>query len=184
MVRIIFLDIDGVICCNHKMNLEASKLERLRAIILHTGSNVVISSNWRNYPKLLEKLLITLKLYNIPCLGCTPNIATTDSMNRPKEINSWIRTWQKEKKTFITKYIAIDDRYLLSEEGGGSLKNRFVQTSFPQGLTHERAQEAIRLLGDSKYKPVVEQISKIPRVYCRNKHGRFIPMLESLSSSV
>ena len=44
---LIFLDIDGVICCNMNGHLEEPKLQQLRRIVEATGAKVVLSTDWR-----------------------------------------------------------------------------------------------------------------------------------------
>ena len=45
-----------------------------------------------------------------------------------------------------TNWVAIDDRDLVSEDGGEALRGRFVQTAFASGLTRELADRAITML--------------------------------------
>ena len=45
-----------------------------------------------------------------------------------------------------TNWVAIDDRDLVSEDGGEALRGRFVQTAFASGLTRELANRAITML--------------------------------------
>eukprot|EP00965_Chrysotila_dentata_P233518 6199634-Pleurochrysis_carterae.AAC.1 len=44
---VIFLDIDGVICCNYNGHLEEPKLAQLKRIVEETGAKVVLSTDWR-----------------------------------------------------------------------------------------------------------------------------------------
>ena len=57
--RLIFLDIDGVICCNNEGVLEQSKLELLRQVVDATGAKIVLSTDWRRIPKLKQLLIAT-----------------------------------------------------------------------------------------------------------------------------
>ena len=56
MVRAIFLDIDGVICCNQFGRLEDRKLQLLRGVVQQTGAKIVLSTDWRRVPKLKSQL--------------------------------------------------------------------------------------------------------------------------------
>ena len=42
--RLIFLDIDGVICCNSSGQLEPAKLAELQRIVRLTGAKIVLST--------------------------------------------------------------------------------------------------------------------------------------------
>ena len=48
-LRIVFLDIDGVICCNQMGRLETDKLARLQRVCKLTQSRVCLSSDWRRH---------------------------------------------------------------------------------------------------------------------------------------
>ena len=63
--RLIFLDIDGVICCNTSGILEPRKLELLSSVVSATGAKVVLSTDWRRVPKLKAQLISTLQVYGI-----------------------------------------------------------------------------------------------------------------------
>ena len=53
--RVIFLDIDGVICCNSFGRLEENKLQLLKSVVDSTGAKVVLSTDWRRWPKLKQQ---------------------------------------------------------------------------------------------------------------------------------
>ena len=59
-LRLVFLDIDGVICCNRVGELEASKLAQLQRICRETGAKVVLSTDWRRQAA-LKRHLASLK---------------------------------------------------------------------------------------------------------------------------
>ena len=44
--RLIFLDIDGVICCNCSAQLEPARLAELQRIVRLTGAKIVLSTAW------------------------------------------------------------------------------------------------------------------------------------------
>ena len=51
-MQVLFLDVDGVICCNQQMRLEEVKMRRLTRICLKAGAAIVLSTNWRRIPNL------------------------------------------------------------------------------------------------------------------------------------
>ena len=59
-MRAIFLDIDGVICCNSFGRLEDKKLRILQGVCKETAAKVVLSTDWRRVPVLKQRLLATL----------------------------------------------------------------------------------------------------------------------------
>ena len=60
--RIVFLDIDGVVCCNYQTRLEKKKLERVAKLTKATGAKVVLSSDWRREPPRKKELLEAKRL--------------------------------------------------------------------------------------------------------------------------
>ena len=67
-LRIIFLDIDGVICMNDMSVLERPQLGLLQTVVRATGAKVVLSTNWRLYSGVLRRT---------PTLTLTPNLTLT-----------------------------------------------------------------------------------------------------------
>ena len=61
---------------------------------------------------------------------------------RPREIAASL----SEHGSNVTRWVAIDDRFLTDEEGGDFLAGHCVTTEFAWGLTAKRADEAIQLL--------------------------------------
>lgn len=147
---IIFLDIDGVICCNNMGRLEMDKLHRLRHIVDATGAEVVLSTDWRRSPQLKLRLLSAFKQLGISYAGSTPELPEYRQA-RPREILRWLR--ENDPGGKIGHWVAIDDRDLLDEEAGGALKGRFVQTTFSEGLTQQLADATVQLLGSAQLKP-------------------------------
>ena len=68
-LRVLFLDIDGVLCCNGVGELESDKLERLGKIARETGCKVCLSTNWRLSDDLRERLYAELDALGIDCIG-------------------------------------------------------------------------------------------------------------------
>ena len=137
--RILFLDVDGVICCNFAGKIEADKLEQVRRICHTTNSQVVLSSDWRRQPDLMHRLQMTLASVGVRCVGATPQYPLFARV-RPKEILAWLAASGQN----VVQWCAVDDRDLLSEEGGmPAFDGHFVLTEFHSGLTAECANRCI-----------------------------------------
>ena len=149
---LIFLDIDGVICCNYASELEESKLTQLRHVCSATGAKVVLSSDWRRQRPLKQKVQRALTRLGIGYAGCTSQRKRVEQRGnwlvelpcRPLEILDWLHRHRGGGAD--CSWVAIDDRDLLSELGGSGLEGQFVQTYFTSGLTHTLAEQAITIL--------------------------------------
>ena len=113
---VIFLDIDGVICCNEKGRLESEQMQQLARIVRDTGAKVCISSNWRLYDELRTQLYGQLVHWGIECIGTTPDAgeATHGLPMRPCEIKAWVDEWDRTApirgRPRVSQFVAIDDR--------------------------------------------------------------------------
>jgi hypothetical protein len=125
MVRAIFLDIDGVICCNQFGRLEDRKLQLLRGVVQQTGAKIVLSTDWRRVPKLKSQLIATLRDYGMEVIGSTPMRAPWQPV-RPQEITDWLTSYNNAAVMGngepIHSFVAVDDRSLLQESGGDGLR--------------------------------------------------------------
>lgn len=163
MKSVIFLDIDGVICLSNEWGSRARKLKRweleggegeppvtirlddfnkiavdvLNDIILTSGSDIVISSDWRLYATLdeMKDLFHQFGVIKGP-IDFTPELQTTTKHAniRVDEIKSWL-----ESHPEVEKWVAIDDMDLgekigsISGNSNGGLTN-FVRTREREGL--------------------------------------------------
>ena len=71
----LFLDVDGVITyADGTGRLCEEKLERLQRVVLPTQTQIVISSNWRLFPQLKDRLVTALHEHGgMRVIGCTPD---------------------------------------------------------------------------------------------------------------
>lgn len=153
-MRVLFLDVDGVVCCNRDCLLEVDKMQILQKICETTQCKVCISSNWRLFDDLRQHLYQQLAYYNIECVGTTPDSGESQHgmPMRPCEIKAWVAEWNgqpadtKNRRPAITSFVALDDRPLTDESGGKYLRDHFVQTHPSIGLTEIAAARAIDLL--------------------------------------
>ena len=125
IMKAIFLDIDGVICCNQFGRLEDRKLQLLRQVVQQTGAKIVLSTDWRRVPKLKSQLIGTLRDYGMDVIGATPMRAPRQPV-RPQEITDWCASYNQQALANgadpITTFVAVDDRSLLQEAGGEGLR--------------------------------------------------------------
>ncbi|KAL1519995.1 hypothetical protein AB1Y20_023477 [Prymnesium parvum] len=145
-LRVCFLDVDGVICCNQTGVLEPSKLTLLQKVVRKTGVKIVLSTNWRHYADLKRRLIRTLATFGIECIGDTPSCGHDSQLVRPLEIASWIKAWNlNDVRPKMEQYVAIDDRLLTSEEGGSELEGHFVHTNPSLGITEHEVRKMIEI---------------------------------------
>jgi HAD domain in Swiss Army Knife RNA repair proteins len=103
-MKVIFLDIDGVLNCEKTPNprkfpyiVDAALLGRLRQLLERTGASVVLSSTWRYDPA----GIFSATHYGIPFIDVTPDLPTEP---RCKEILRWLR-----QNPEVSRYVVIDD---------------------------------------------------------------------------
>lgn len=150
-MKIIFLDIDGVICLSREWGSRKNKTKRweleggegeppvtirlddfnkiavdvLNDIILTSGADLVISSDWRLYATLdeMKDLFHQFGVIKGP-IDFTPELQTTTKHAniRVDEIKSWL-----ESHPEVEKWVAIDDLDL-------SELDNFVKTREREGL--------------------------------------------------
>jgi hypothetical protein len=150
-MKIIFLDIDGVICLSREWGSRMCKIKRweleggegdppvtirlddfnkvavdvLNDIILTSGADIVISSDWRLYATLeeMKDLFYQFGVIKGP-IDFTPELQTVTKRAdiRVDEINLWLSNHPE-----VTNWVAIDDLDL-------SKLDNFVKTREREGL--------------------------------------------------
>ena len=103
-MKVIFLDIDGVLNCEKTPNprkfpyiVDAELIAGLRQLLERTGASVVLSSTWRYDPA----GIFSATHYGIPFMDVTPDLPTEP---RCKEILRWLR-----QNPEVSRYVVIDD---------------------------------------------------------------------------
>ena len=148
--NIIFLDVDGVLNCEHPSDgdftfhelhkgeglLNSNCILRLKHILETVdNSKIVLSSTWRTYSWRIEKLKFYFNKFGIKdpniIIDITPRIGT-----RTKDISTWL----DNNRDIVNRYVAIDD-YLLELDSS-------VRTEPRIGLSNKDAANAIRLLSE------------------------------------
>ena len=109
-MKVIFLDIDGVVCLhkdkknwdNDEEIFDADCCNRLKEIMQATGSKLVLSSSWRLFPESIEYVFDQFEPYGITqkdFIGITPLLG-----ERGAEILQYL-----ESRRDIDSFIALDD---------------------------------------------------------------------------
>ena len=165
-IKIIFLDIDGVL--NPSVNiwmrkkkgestnsnniiLPGDKIYRLKRIVNSTNASIVMSSSWRlgfksatfEPSKSYQNAYNQLARYGIYMIGWTP---LHKDRNRGIEIQWWLNQFY-ETNHYIPNYVIIDDniRDLLELHSG-----HIIKTTTILGLQDEHVNIAISILNISK----------------------------------
>src|SRR5574344_2699208 len=121
-MKVIFLDIDGVLNHNGCRNLEMGYyfveddlILKLKKIVDDTGAKVVLSSTWREgwndlrygintiEARLFKKLNHKLSNYGITFISKTPIL---ENGYRGEEIDLWLHNWKGEP---IDSFVILDD---------------------------------------------------------------------------
>jgi hypothetical protein len=103
-MKVIFLDIDGVLNCHKTPNprkfpyiIDDELLSRFKELLSRTGASVVLSSTWRYDPA----GIFSAKHYRVPFIDITP-----DMPHEPRcaEILAWLQNHPE-----VTRFAVIDD---------------------------------------------------------------------------
>lgn len=130
-MKVIFLDIDGVLNCDTTPNprkfpfiVDAVLLRRLERLRGLTGAEVVLSSSWRFDPA----GMFSAKYYGVPFIDTIPDLP---GRPRCEEILAWL-----DGRPDVERYIVIDD------EDDELDPLPLFQPSRSTGLTHEMVDAA------------------------------------------
>ena len=135
-MKVIFLDIDGVLNTNSDREISNDKLKLLSELVSKTGAEVVLSSSWRNWwnnPKInIPGSFITR--WKKQFLDNNISITLTTELECPKNLS-------------IEKFIIQHDvkRYVVLDDEPIDISN-LVQTNVDVGLTQIDCQKAVHLL--------------------------------------
>jgi hypothetical protein len=134
-MKIIFLDIDGVLNCDKTRNprkfpyvVDPTLLARLKRLLKATGAKVVLSSSWRCDPV----GILAAKHWGVPFFDVCPD---KPKSARGKEMLEWLSRHPK-----VTRFAIIDDE----DDGLDDLP--LFQPSAKTGLTPEIAKGVQRYL--------------------------------------
>jgi hypothetical protein len=138
MIKVLFLDIDGVLNCvttaqRHGgfVGIDPTLAAQVKHIIAATGCKVVLSSTWRLTRRSYDEVVANV----CPLVGSTPDhYGTTD---RGCEVQAWL-----DKHPEVAEVYAILDDNTDFHTGQPLFK-----TSVTTGITPEIAEEVIEHLG-------------------------------------
>jgi hypothetical protein len=171
MVKIIFLDIDGVIATPNKIEdgmwgLCDTRQELLGEILEKTNAKIVLSSSWRKptVKETKEYMLSQGFWFSDKIIGVTirayHEIKFLNkihlSIPRGVEIKQWIDTHihSDNGKNFKRKKLNIDYNFVIIDDDTDMLfehKNNFVNTDAYNGLTKKDVKKAIKILNNKKH---------------------------------
>ena len=135
-MRVIFLDIDGVLNTNSDREISSDKLKLLSELVFKTGAEVVLSSSWRNWwnnPKTNIPGSFITKWKN-QFLDNNISITLTTELECPKNLSIEKFIIQHDVKSFV----------VLDDEPIDTIN--LVQTDAEQGLTQFDCQKAAQFL--------------------------------------
>lgn len=159
MRKIIFLDIDGVLNsmdyfeqtkdCKGHTEINPEKVKLLKEIVDRTGSEIVLSSTWRDLGKrknepehpMYTYLTDTLKECGMEIVGHTPYIG----QDRPKEIKAWLDNQQNKD----IRFVSLDDDFPKHKYDEVGIGDFLVRTCFYEkdgGLRKEHVEKAVEIL--------------------------------------
>lgn len=152
-MRVIFLDIDGVLNSeewdryvqsftygarfNSCYLLSQEMILRLQNVVFQTNAEIVLTSSWRTNERAMCALTRQLSLYHLSIRDST--LYSTYN-TRADDINEWLRSHSN-----IHSYAIVDD-YDDGFTQDDILAAHFVQTTYAQGLTPEKAEKIIEIL--------------------------------------
>ena len=157
-IKCIFVDVDGVLncstttkrleVCNEFAFVDTRKVLRLRDVVERTGAKLVLSSTWRfgADPRALciEREALRELVKEFRRVHCPLWFDVTPYLPRAKrwqEINAWLIN------NDVEDYIILDD---WGEEEFRPMMDHLVKCDPRKGLTKERAELAIQMLGEKQ----------------------------------
>lgn len=145
-MRIIFLDVDGVLNSRESWNttcvgesnkrIDPAMCARLIHLVAETGAKIVVSSTWR----LFDEHLLALKrgLYGFGLeMGTIIDETVSDRRGyhgRGEEINDWVTRHE------VSAFVILDD-----DEDMEPHMDHLIKTTWEKGLQDEHCEAAVRL---------------------------------------
>eukprot|EP00928_Gymnodinium_smaydae_P067179 TRINITY_DN50114_c0_g1_i2.p1 TRINITY_DN50114_c0_g1~~TRINITY_DN50114_c0_g1_i2.p1 ORF type:complete len:189 (+),score=35.85 TRINITY_DN50114_c0_g1_i2:288-854(+) len=138
-LRVIFLDIDGVLHpADGKIGMfHEACMQRLKRLVNDASATVVLSSSWRLIPPQLERARAQLKEFGIGIHDCTSQ--RIGSVSRVDEICEWVQEHIAE----VASFAALDDTDLSDH---GILGAHFVQTDENSGISDADVEKGLSVL--------------------------------------
>jgi hypothetical protein len=139
-LKVIFLDIDGVLSSFGLRGLCGTRLDMFADIVKQTGAEVVLASTWRHPHCRDQRMRLQQELgkREVEFFGMTPILGTT----RGEEIKRWISSASRRHQI---DFVILDDD---PNDEMGELKPHLVKCDGYQGLTPDIAAEVVHRLND------------------------------------
>lgn len=141
-LRIIFLDVDGVLNLmgsGRTTTLNKKRLHLLRLLVENTGAKIVVSSTWRIDPEYLGVLRRNLAYRGLTIYSKTPWYTGSD-WEHARGIE--ISIWMQRHKEYIQEFVILDD----IDNFFPYQKHNLFLCDPQKGLTLEIVQSAIDFL--------------------------------------
>jgi hypothetical protein len=142
-MRVIFLDIDGVLNCDRTPNprkfpyiVDKRLLARLKKLLRRTRAKVVLSSSWRLDPV----GVLAAKYWGVPFIDTLPDLP---EKTRRDEVLSWLAAHPE-----VTRYAILDDE----DDGLDNLP--LFQPSSKTGITGQTVKGVDRYLRGASNKTI------------------------------
>jgi hypothetical protein len=141
-VKIIFLDVDGVLnnfglIARYGFDyIDDGCVSLLSQVVKTTGAEIVLSSSWRLEESNLSLVRAALGRSGLKIKDCTPFLR----MARIQEIKQWIKDHPE-----VTKFVILDD-----DEDAGFGLDGFFQTDPEVGFTSKIAEKIVLYLGEER----------------------------------
>lgn len=167
-MKIIFLDIDGVLNCNGSkskmiddndvcyVGIDKHKILRLKETIDRTGAKVVLSSTWRLHlykkDRVDKYMRQRFKKYGIEIYSCTDHLHGS----RGAEIKKWLNEHDN-----IEEWVVLDDEWFSDYDD--EILQHLVRTSYyvnPGGLRDENIDTVCDILNGKLQKQEMPIASK------------------------
>ena len=153
-MKILFLDCDGVLNNRDSLNGDAphfgdattcwvvgiAQMELLKEIVDKTGCAIVLSSTWRLFEDgktWLKRFFVKTGIDPNIIIGETPSFSRHTPSGSIAERCDEIKAWLAEHP--CNNFVIVDD------DPDACIEGHFVQTTFKEGLTREKADDIIRL---------------------------------------
>ena len=158
-MKVIFLDVDGVLNCKDSkshcgeyVGVDSDKVKRLKQIVDATDAVLVLDSTWRlgynhnneviNNP--IKYLQNKLGKHHMRIVGFTPDLGS-NGVHRGREI----QTWLQHNDDVVKEWIVFDDDIFDDFDACG-VTQHLIKTEFCSpngGLQDNHVQQAIEMLG-------------------------------------
>jgi hypothetical protein len=160
-MKVVFLDIDGVLVTEHYLlQLEKNRdswrdkkghayfcprcLANFEQLIKITEAKVVLSSTWRFFladtvgvHEFFKSRHVNFEIYDVTPTLLFSSKKMSEQPTRGEEIQAWLNT-----HTDVTQYCILDDDFHILPEQ----KPNWVRTSFRYGFTKAKLEKALKIL--------------------------------------